>query len=70
MASDHFDLVPTRLAFSLLVHRDVPAVLQLLEAIYRYTRADEYQIQISLLEFFYAHREKEIACLQWGLGFS
>ncbi len=37
LASDHFDLVPTRLAFSLLVHKDVPAVLQLLEAIYRYT---------------------------------
>jgi hypothetical protein len=35
LASDHFDLVPARLAFSLLVHKDVPALLQLLEAIYR-----------------------------------
>ena len=35
LASDHLDLVPTRLAFSILVHKDVLAILQLLEAIYR-----------------------------------
>jgi hypothetical protein len=36
LASEDRDLVPARLAFALLVHKDVPAVLQLLEAIYRY----------------------------------
>jgi hypothetical protein len=35
LAYQHRDLVPVRLAFSILMHKDVPAVLQLLEAIYR-----------------------------------